>query len=402
MAARPLLVRLHRYAGLATALFLVVAGLTGCVIAFHDELDGWLNPDFFHAEATGPRLSASDQVQRVEHAFPAMAVTYLPLDEPPGRTADVRVAPRTGAAPDGIFYEVFLDPVTGRITGTREWGACCFSREHLIPFLYRLHYTLAVPGAWGLWLMGIVSLVWTLDCIVSFFLTLPRAGPFWRKWRIAWVVKPHARFHRLNVDLHRASGLWLWLVLFVVALSGVALNLPFELFRPALALVTPLSPLFAEHHVPARHGRALSFDGAIAAARKIAVSHQWPSQPVGVSRDSAGGTFTVGLLAPGADLEAGLGASWLTLDDRTGVLLLADVRGHGTAGDEFFNAQYWLHSGRIAGLPGRILVSLTALSVAMLSITGLYIWWRKRRAAIVQRQRRRRSAALPPDEAVKA
>ncbi|HWT51888.1 MAG TPA: PepSY-associated TM helix domain-containing protein, partial [Caulobacter sp.] len=52
----------------------------------------------------------------------------------------------------------------------------------------------------------------------------------------------------------------------------------------------------------------------------------------------------------------------------------------GTAADIFVQAQFPLHSGRILGLPGRILISLTGLVVAALSVTGVVIWWRKRKA----------------------
>ncbi len=48
------------------------------------------------------------------------------------------------------YGQVFADPVTGRIQGTREWGACCFSRKQIIPFLYLTHYSLSVPDIFGL------------------------------------------------------------------------------------------------------------------------------------------------------------------------------------------------------------------------------------------------------------
>ncbi|MGU2438691.1 PepSY domain-containing protein, partial [Pseudomonas aeruginosa] len=46
---RPVLVLLHRYVGLATALFLFLAGLTGSLLAFHHESSarwcrGWSLP----------------------------------------------------------------------------------------------------------------------------------------------------------------------------------------------------------------------------------------------------------------------------------------------------------------------------------------------------------------------
>ncbi|MFK0854569.1 PepSY domain-containing protein, partial [Pseudomonas aeruginosa] len=54
---RPVLVLLHRYVGLATALFLFLAGLTGSLLAFHHEIDEWLNPGFYAVGEGGERLS---------------------------------------------------------------------------------------------------------------------------------------------------------------------------------------------------------------------------------------------------------------------------------------------------------------------------------------------------------
>lgn len=63
---RPVLVLLHRYVGLATALFLFLAGLTGSLLAFHHEIDEWLNPGFYAVGEGGERLSPGSLVQRVE------------------------------------------------------------------------------------------------------------------------------------------------------------------------------------------------------------------------------------------------------------------------------------------------------------------------------------------------
>ena len=65
---------------------------------------------------------------------------------------------------------------------------------------------------------------------------------------------------------------------------------------------------------------------------------------------------------------------------------------NGTAADIFVQAQFPLHSGRILGLPGRILISVMGLVVAALSVTGVVIWWRKRRARV----RVRETAATRP------
>jgi len=51
---RPLLILLHRWAGLLMAAFLFIAGLTGAVISWDHELDEWLTPHLTDARTSGP------------------------------------------------------------------------------------------------------------------------------------------------------------------------------------------------------------------------------------------------------------------------------------------------------------------------------------------------------------
>jgi len=95
------------------------------------------------------------------------------------------------------------------------------------------------------------------------------------------------------------------------------------------------------------------------------------------------GVYGVGFFAPGQDHgDGGLGNPWLYFDANTGQPAGAEIPGTGSAGDIFMQAQFPLHSGRIIGIPGRILVSLMGLLVAMLSLTGILIWAKKRAARV--------------------
>ena len=51
MFMRPLFVLLHRWFGLAVAIFLFISGLTGAFISWDHELDALLNPQLFHARS---------------------------------------------------------------------------------------------------------------------------------------------------------------------------------------------------------------------------------------------------------------------------------------------------------------------------------------------------------------
>lgn len=64
-------------------------------------------------------------------------------------------------------------------------------------------------------------------------------------------------------------------------------------------------------------------------------------------------------------------------DGDTGELKALHGYASGEAGDRFASWQYPLHSGQMFGLPGRIIILLTELVTAVLSITGIDIWYRK-------------------------
>jgi hypothetical protein len=166
---------------------------------------------------------------------------------------------------------VFIDPVTGAEQGRREWGAVWpITSETFVSFLYVLHYTLHIPemwgiDRWGIWLLGGVAILWTLDCFVGFYLTLPprqkpRRAPaprpakgFWARWKPAWVIKTSASAYRINFDIHRAFGLWLWGVLFTVAFTAFSLNLYSEVFYPVMSKVSKVTPSPFDLRKPVDH-----------------------------------------------------------------------------------------------------------------------------------------------------
>src|SRR5262249_49673692 len=152
----------------------------------------------------GPPLDAGTLAARVERQLPDARVTLIPLGHEAGEAALLRVEPRAGTL---SYDQVFADPATGRLLGTRLSGEARLARANVMPFLYLLHYSLQLPGVWGVLLMGAVACLWAIDSFIGFALTLPRARPLFEKWKAAWTVKRGAGTFRLNFDLHRAGGL---------------------------------------------------------------------------------------------------------------------------------------------------------------------------------------------------
>ncbi|WDZ94233.1 PepSY-associated TM helix domain-containing protein [Herbaspirillum sp. WKF16] len=398
---RAFFVIIHRWFGLAAAVFLFIAGATGAVISWDHELDAWLNPHLFHAKsADQPNAGAPrpglELANLVEKAEPKLRVTYVLTAEEPGHTMNMMVEPRIDPATGKLYVldynQIAVDPVTAEIQGRRMWGAISLSRENLLPFLYKLHYTMHLPDMGGIetgiWLMGIIGIVWMLDCFIAIYLSFPN----WRSWRKSFALRWRDGGHKLNFDLHRSGGVWVWGLLLVLAVTSISMNLERQVMRPILQTVSTLTAGPFETRAPLAPEKvgepAVSRERAIALGRQQAAKLGLSEPAGGVFYSGMFGVYGVGFFAPGNDHgDGGLGNAWLYFDAASGAYEGGRLPGSGSAGDIFLQAQFPLHSGRILGLPGRILISFMGALVAMLSVTGVIIWVRKRRARLQQRAR---------------
>ena len=411
----------HRWAGLAIAAFLFVSGVTGAVVSWDHELDDLLNPHLMNAVTTGPARPSLELAREIEARDPEIVVTDIPLVLEEGKSfafwVEPRVDPATGRIFEPGYNQVFIDPPTGNELGRREWGAVWpLSSENFVSFLYVLHYSLHIPrmwgiDMWGMWFMGVIALIWTIDCFVGFYLTLPArrerrerraaiveqqlARGFWARWAPAWRIKTSGSAYRVNFDIHRAFGLWLWLLLFILAVSAVSLNLNHEVAQPLVKLFSSFTPTPFDTRIPQAEENPIlpqqSFETILERARAEGDRRGW-TQPIGsVFYSQSYGVYGVTFYHPGDDHgAAGVGNPALYYDGIDGQPAGDFVPWRGTAGDLFLQVQFPLHSGRIAGLPGRILISFMGLVVAALSVTGVVIWYRKR----IARLRRTSRAAV--------
>ncbi|MEY9227975.1 hypothetical protein ABIF78_000298 [Bradyrhizobium japonicum] len=265
---RALFGRLHRWAGLLTAGFLFFSGITGAIISWDHEIDEVLNHHLFDVTSKGPAIPSIELAKMIEQRDPRARVVYLFMTPEEGHSLWFFVMPRIDPATGKRFAidynQIFLDPNTGAELGRRYWGAVWpVTRENFVSFLYKLHYTMHIPefwgsDRWGMRVLGVIAIIWTIDCFVGFYLTLPsrrrakaaRAPQvtrqlergFWARWAPAWTIKASGSAYRINFDIHRAFSLWTWGVLFIIAFTAFSLNLYFEVFSPMMKMVSNYTP----------------------------------------------------------------------------------------------------------------------------------------------------------------
>ena len=164
--------------------FLLVVGISGSLLVYAPEIDRLVNPQLFAKPEPGVReLEMGEIAERVEVALPQVRVGYFFRDIPD--TVIVRVLPRNNpltGRPFLVDYDhVFVDPWTGKILGRRGGSSISAGRVNLMPFIRSVHTDLTLGNA-GATFLGYIALVWTIDCFVGFYLTLPVTSPdFWRR-----------------------------------------------------------------------------------------------------------------------------------------------------------------------------------------------------------------------------
>jgi uncharacterized iron-regulated membrane protein len=397
-------VALHRYLGLAMLAVLLVISLTGSLVAFEHEIDAWLNPTLLRTGHTRAALPPDEIVQRVEQADARLRVSFLPLDAKPGHALELRVAPRLdpeSGKPFALpFDRLLVDPSSGAVLGQRRWGALRLDSAHFTSMVYLLHRTLQLPDPWGRWLTGGVALAWLAASLIGTWLTLPRRkqkkkvttqplADFWRRWKPAWQIKRGAAWQRTNFDLHRAVALWSLPVALMLAVSGVYFSLGKEVFRPVVSLFGTLTPNPAQTlpHIAAPEQQqrppALGVQEALARARPLLPAAAQGFEPWYAMHLPQQGVYRIAFKEDGMRERAWrLRYEQVFIDDQTGESRGLTGYESGSRADRFLIWQYPLHSGKVLGLAGRVLVCALGLLTASLCVTGLLLWWSRRRAIL--------------------
>ena len=387
-------VLMHRWLGLFTAVFLFISGLTGAVISWDHELDAWLNPQLFKFSGNATPLAPLTLANRIEAEDARMMVTFMPLDIEAGHTFQVslkpRMDPQTGKAYVVDYDQAAFNPEDGSLLGKRMWGEVAFTRENLLPFLYKLHYSMHIPDGWGIELgilfMGIVGIVWVFDSLVALWLSFPR----WQVWKKSLTFRWQRGGYPLNFDLHRSGGVWVWLLLLILAVTSVSMNLNYQVMRPIVSQFSTLTPdpfsTIAPRPIDEPIEPIIRREQVLEIAMAEAKRQGIVDPAGGIFYSPEFGVYGVGFYQPENDHgDGGLGNPWLYFDGKDGRPIGAKIPGSGSAGDIFMQAQFPLHSGRILGLPGRVMISIMGLLVAMLSLTGIIIWLHKRGNRHLQR-----------------
>jgi uncharacterized iron-regulated membrane protein len=348
----------HSWLGLIAGLGLIVIGLTGSLLVFHDDIEAALNPEFVSVTpAPAGRLPAAELLVSAQRQLPGYEVAgwLYQLDDP--EQADLLYIRKHGA-PEWLIATV--NQYTGQILASPRLGT-----ETFTGWILDLHYQLLADHT-GAFIAGLLGLALFLLGVTGIYLY--RA--FWKNLlTFRWNVSLRILFS----DTHKFIGITSVAFNLILGFTGAWWNLTHIIGhwiegeddeQPAAAVRFYAEPLNLDALI-ADTGRHIP--GYVARFVSLPTEEGWPITFYGE--------------APGHFLTGPYGST-VSYDTQTHAFKEAhDIRKAGlwTRIADTFTP---LHYGTFGGLTVKILWTLGGLTPGALAITG-FIMWRLR-----QRQKR--------------
>ncbi len=356
--------QLHSWLGLFAGLGLLVIGLSGSLLVFHEELETLFNRELVRVEPTAAgrpdgslpnRLPLDTLLAHAQRQLPEHEITgWLPRwDEP--QLADVLYVIERG---HNEWLVATLDPYTGRLLASPRLGSTT-----LTGWLLDLHYTFFADHA-GLLITGFLGLVLCLLGVTGVWLY----REFWKNlFTLRWGRGARILFS----DLHKFVGITSAAFNLVLGFTGAYWNVTHVIGEWIMG-EHEQQKIEQRLYAPTLSLAALTADAAQRLPDFRANFISLPSDPT----------------APAVTLWGAVEPhSWLTSPYGSTILYDPQTGAHQSTND-LRTAGFWprvvdsfrpLHFGDFGGLPIQILWCLAGLAPGILAISGFVIWRLRRR-----------------------
>ncbi|MHC8409528.1 PepSY domain-containing protein [Pseudomonas sp. Hz4] len=358
------LFQLHWFFGISAGLVLALMGITGATVSFQDEILRALNPSVLQVEKqVAGVLPPVELVEKIEGAS-GKKVAMLWVETDSGNAARVSFTPPPGERRGEMrYFNPYTAEFMGDATGRDFFG-----------LMLQLHRFLAM-GDSGRQITGACTLILVFFCLSGLYLRWPRQWKSWRAWlTLDWKKKGRS----FNWDLHSVAGTWCLVFYLLAALTGLSWS--YEWYNKGLTQLlsdAPQNERVRGGRGPAPSGPAPTADYAVmwssiySAAGPALSAYNIRMPPV------AGQPATVFYLLSSSPHDRAL--NQITLDPATGI-----VKRHDRYSDKSLKAQlltsiYALHVGSYFGIVGRIILTLSALTMPVFFVTGWLLYLDRRR-----------------------
>lgn len=337
----------HRWFGLIAGFYFVLLGLTGSYLVYDEAIDRFFKPELYHATASDASVDLATLVK--------VAQTELKVEKPPfmiripGKTSQTSRVVLDTAKPgeDRVMTAAFIDTSNMQVRGTEV------SSRTFTGVMFSFHHDLFWGGT-GRTIMGVSGILMCLILLTGLYLWWPRNRSFLsalktRKWRNAL---------QMNLELHKVSGIWTFVLMIVVTATGTYISKP-NWFMP--------QPQQSERPKEGGDRKPKDFDWA-AIQTSMEADYGKNLRPLFVR--VRGNSATVMAWPGGNEVRRAFNADGSVKPEEKRESSAATVRA----------VNHDLHVGHFWGWLGEFLIFVSGLLPLFFYVTGMIVWWKKSQA----------------------
>lgn len=358
--------KIHLWLGLSSGLIVVFLGITGCILAFENEIRRMTEPYQFVKVEDRPFALPSKLKAEAEKQLEGKKVNGIEYREK-GMSAVAYYY-------DSLNYkQIALNPYSGSVINVKNMNTDFFR------VVLDGHFYLWLPPNIGQPIVASATLIFLIMMITGLVLWWPKNKAA-RKQRFS--VKWNARWRRVNYDLHNVLGFYMtWIAIFI-AITGLVWG--FEWFAKSFYWATSGGKTLPPHEHPVSD-TLLAKNNTLTIADKL-----WAKMAMQVNEKESMGVYFP-LTATDA-LEIGINhrpgtyynSDFYHYDQYSGEELeatgvYAGSFKNSSIADKIVRMNYDIHVGAVLGLPGKIIAFLASLIAASLPVTGFYVWWGRKK-----------------------
>lgn len=371
--------QVHKWIGLLLAIAIIPICISGSILVWHDAIDAQLNPE--RAYAGAPILPVERYAAAATAAArPGEALMSIEIPTEGAVVASLAQPPKPGA---------------GRPVRTMLWLAGDDARlldransdAGMMRFMHVLHGTLFIPE-WGRATVGWVGVFMAISCLSGIWLWWPTVGAWVRglRWR---------RHNDFNNNLHHQLGFWILLPLFALSVTGFWISFPkvfADIGQPAAQGGRDAGPKGDGARAKGTNGRGGGEPSRAARMRARPLDNPAISLNAALAAAGQGRVARVGWptdVEPQWNIRTGpedrAQQTEVKVDAASGA---AEVKPPKNEPESLNRLMRRIHDGTDMGLFWQMIIFLGGILPAILSVTGIIMWWRARkwRGELARRQ----------------
>lgn len=367
---RKLINDIHLWLGLVSGIILFIVCLTGTIYTFRTEIDEFFNKEkyFFTRSASNEIMNADSLVAKIscQQKGTVNAIT-IPANNNKAWTFSLKPQKSAKGKETERAKQVLVNPYTAEVTGSTESATGSFFLT-----IMKLHRWLLMEQPTGRIIVGVATIIFTILLLSGIILWLPKRLRYWKQ---AFTIMFSGKGKRLNHDLHNVLGFYAFLIMLIMALTGLCWS--FEWYKNGMSKILD-APVLQRGGGKPQKSKIIEGANTMAIAKVLAAGNntltQHGSVRISFPEDSSGiYSFTKNNNAA-FNIT---GTDKVSVDQYSGEVIKVEKFADKTLGQKIAASIKPIHTGEIFGLWSKIIYFICCLIATSLPVTGTIIWLNK-------------------------